>query len=246
MENKKYKFINRDLLKLLALFFMLLDHLWATVIPGNQWLNYIGRLAFPIFAFQIVEGFVHTSNFKRYALRLFIFALISEIPFNLFYSSSIIYPFYQNVMFTLLLGLLAIRYIDPYLKEKTNKNLLLAFLSGLGFTLLAVLGLTDYGGLGVLTVIVFYLFRDIDFAWLYQLIALFFLNVYFFKGMYIPIELFGKSFEFQTQGFALLALIPIHLYNGEKGSGNKYFKYASYVFYPLHMLILYFIFSFLN
>ena len=99
-------------LHILAMALMLCDHLWATVIPGNNWLTCIGRLAFPIFAFMLVEGYFHTHDLKRYALRLLLFALISEIPFNLFYISYPFFPFHQNVMFTLLLGLLAIRQID--------------------------------------------------------------------------------------------------------------------------------------
>ena len=72
----------------------------------------LGRLAFPIFAFQIAEGFLHTSNFRRYALRLLAFACLSEIPFDLMYASTAFNPFHQNVMFTLLLGLLAIHGLD--------------------------------------------------------------------------------------------------------------------------------------
>lgn len=241
MKAGKLKVINRDMLKLLAMVFMLLDHMWATIISGNQWMTFVGRMAFPIFAFQIVEGFTHTSNFKNYASRLFIFAIISEIPFNLFYSGSIIYPFHQNVLFTLLLGLLSIKSLDMYIKEKTSKNLTLTMFALLGISLIATMGFTDYGLMGVLTVVVFYLFKDLAYGWLFQLISLCFLNIYLFNGMYIPIEIFGRIFEFQTQGFAIFALIPIYLYNGKKGKGGYRFKYGMYIFYPLHMLILYLI-----
>ena len=70
-------------LRILALVLMLLDHLWGTVVPGNNWMTYVGRMAFPIFAFQAAEGYHHTHDFKGYCKRLALFALISEIPFNL-------------------------------------------------------------------------------------------------------------------------------------------------------------------
>lgn len=243
-ENKdNLKIINANILKLLAIIFMLLDHMWATIIPGNQWMNYVGRLAFPIFAFQISEGFIHTRDVNKYAKRLFIFAMISEIPFNLFYSSSLIYPFHQNTIFTLFLGLVAIRALDKFRQEESKKNLALAILTLLGTSLLATITFTDYGAMGVFTVVVFYLFRDFPYAWAFQLIGMVLLNMYFFTGMYIPVEIFGRTFDFETQGFAVLALIPIWLYNGKKGSNSPILKYSMYIFYPLHLLVLYFIFS---
>jgi hypothetical protein len=239
----KLKVINRDALKILAMAFMLLDHMWATVIPGNQWMTFVGRMAFPIFAFQIAEGFVYTSDFSKYAKRLLVFAIVAEVPFNLFYSSSLLYPFHQNVLFTLLLGLLAIRFLDNFAKERTPKNGALAVIVLLGTTLAASLGMTDYGATGVWTVVLFYLTKDRPYSWLLQLAGMYLLNVQFFSGMYIPVELFGKVYEFQTQGFAILSLIPIHLYNGKKGSGSKVLQYGMYVFYPLHMFILYLVHS---
>ena len=132
---KKFKFINSNILKILAMFFMLLDHLWATIIPGNQWMTNIGRLAFPIFAFLLVEGFVHTSDFKKYAKRLLLFGILSEIPFNLIYAGSIIFPFHQNVMFTLLLGLLCINEINKIKNDKNCKNIVIGTLKILGLRL---------------------------------------------------------------------------------------------------------------
>ena len=239
---KKIKFISSDLLKILAMIFMLLDHMWATIVPGNQWMTNIGRLAFPIFAFMIAEGFRHTSDFKKYALRLLIFGLISEIPFNLIYSGSFIFPFHQNVMFTLLLGLLCINEIDKFKKNINIKNGIKCGLKALLFLLLGLVGFVDYGVMGIMTVIVFYVFRDFKFAWLSQLASLVLMYIVLFKGQSVVIPLGTYEYFFPLQGFGVLALIPIWLYNGKKKSKNKVLKYAFYSFYPLHMIILYFIY----
>lgn len=226
-------------LRWIALGAMLLDHLWAMVVPGNQWMTYVGRIAFPIFAFQIAEGFRRTSDVRRYALRLLAFACLSEIPFDLMYASTVFYPFHQNVMFTLLLGLLAVRGLDRAREERTVRAAALGLLGLLGAWLAGALGMVDYGGKGVLTVVVFYVFWDFPLARLGQLVCLFLLNMVFFRGEYVTLELFGRVLELQTQGFALLALVPIWLYGGEKGRGGRALQYGSYAFYPLHMLALY-------
>lgn len=245
-KNNKICFLSGSSLHILAMAFMLMDHMWATVVPGNQWLTYVGRLAFPIFAFLISEGFHHTSDFKKYALRLLIFGVISEIPFDLMYASTIFYPFHQNVMFTLLLGLLAIRGLDNARQDRTVKSAVKGLLILLGTCLAAAVGFTDYGTKGVLTVVVFYVFRSSPSAWVGQFFCLNLLNLVFSQGLFIPVQFFGHTFEFQTQGFAVLALIPIWLYSGKKGSDSKFFKYGSYAFYPVHMLVLYLIFNYLT
>ena len=220
---------------------MLLDHLWAMVIPGSQWMNYVGRLAFPIFAFQLAEGFRHTSDFRRYALRLLVFALVSEVPFDLMYASSVLYPFHQNVMFTLLLGLLALRGLERARQRRTAGGWALGLLGVLAAWLAGSVGMVDYGGMGVLTVVVFYLFRGFPLAWLGQAVCLALMNMVFFRGLYVPVELFGRVFELQTQGFAVLALVPIWLYGGEKGRGGRLLPYGAYAFFPPPMLALYLI-----
>ena len=103
-------------LHIMAMALMLCDHLWATIVPGNDWLTDIGRIAFPIFAFMIAEGFFHTKNLKKYATRMLVFALISEIPFNLVMGSRIFYPLHQNVLWTFLIGI-GLMWINEKAKE---------------------------------------------------------------------------------------------------------------------------------
>ncbi len=103
---KKYRFdISSAGLHILAMTFMLLDHMWATVTPGQEWMTCVGRMAFPIFAFMIVEGYFHTHDLKKYLLRMVAFALISEVPFDLMYEGLAFYPYHQNVMWTFLIAL---------------------------------------------------------------------------------------------------------------------------------------------
>lgn len=226
--------ISANALKLFAMACMLLDHMWATVISGNLWMNCVGRLAFPIFAFQLVEGALHTSDRRKYALRLLIFALVSEIPFNFVIGGSWLFPFYQNVMWTLLLGLWAVTSIEDARKDPANNSIARAVLVTFVSLVLGAVCMTDYGMHGVLTVLVFYFFRNFRGAWLCQLGALIIINAYMLKGQTIPIG----SFELPIQAFAVLALIPICLYNGRKGKGGKVMQYIGYAFYPVHLAVL--------
>ena len=239
------KIINNNTLKIIAMILMLLDHLWGTIIPGNQWMTLIGRMAFPIFAFLIVEGFFHTSDLKKYMKRLFIFGLISEIPFNLIYTGSIIFPFHQNVMFTLLLGLLIINEIDKLKNTKEIKKKIIPILKIFLFLLISIIGFVDYGVTGVLTIVVFYLFRGFKLAWIGQLISLILLYIVFFEGQSVILNIFNHEYFLPLQSIGVLSLIFIWLYNGEKGKNNKIIKYLFYSFYPVHMLVIYLIYYFI-
>ncbi len=240
---KKIRFINSEGLKLLAMLFMLLDHLWATLVSGNQWMNYVGRLAFPIFAFLIAEGYSHTSNVKKYAKRLLLFGLISEIPFDLMCTGTFFFPFHQNVMFTLLLGLLCINEIEKLKKAVNAKGRVVCLLKMGLFLLVGTVGFVDYGAMGILVVIAFYVFRNFKLEPLFQLLSLVLLFWVFFKGMGIVIPLGGRALFLPVQAFGILSLIPIWLYNGKKGSGSKAVKYAFYAFYPVHMALIYVVYA---
>lgn len=225
-------------LHIIAMTIMLMDHLWATLLPGQNWLTCVGRIAFPIFAFMTVEGYFHTHDVKRYMLRLLVFALISELPFNLMYSGTLIYPYHQNVLWTLLLGLLGI-WLMERAKGKVIRYVLTAVAVVLVGVCLATLGMVDYFAPGVLTVFAFYFFRGKKW-WciLGQIVAMYWINIELLGGQYYPISLFGIDFELCEQGLALLALIPIWLYHGRQGHHSKAFKWTCYAFYPVHMLLL--------
>ena len=227
-------------LHIIAMALMLMDHLWATLLPAQEWLTCAGRVAFPIFAFMAVEGYFHTHSFKKYAQRMLIFAVLSEIPFDLMYGGTWFYPVHQNVIWTLLIGLLGIRAMEA-VREKGKTWLYLltcAAVTVLGFAL-GTLGMVDYYGMGVLTVFVFYFLHGREW-WklLGQIAALYWINVSLIGGQIFPIELFGLEFEVCEQGLALFSLVPIWLYRGRQGHHSKAFQYACYAFYPVHMLIL--------
>ena len=238
MEKKRFG-LSASTLRVLAVALMVLDHLWATVVPGNNWMTWVGRAAFPIFAFQAAEGYVHTSDFKKYAKRLLVFALISEIPFDLFYIGAPVFPFHQNVMFTLLLGLLLVRQIDPARRGSGWKGWLKRVALVWLIVMAAAITFPDYGLRGVLTVAAFYVAGKLPGKQLWYLAALIALNIVGFKGEMLLLPLFGQTVELPVQAFAVFAILPICLYNGRKGGGGKALQWGSYAFYPVHMLILY-------
>ena len=119
--------ISAAALHILAMTLMLMDHLWATLLPAQEWLTCAGRLAFPIFAFMAVEGYFHTRSFQKYALRMLVFAVLSEIPFDLMYGGTWFYPVHQNVIWTLLLGLLGIRLTEAVRRKEKRWAFLLVF-----------------------------------------------------------------------------------------------------------------------
>ena len=240
--NKKYS-ISSSTLHILAMLFMVCDHLWATLIPGNQWLTSLGRLAYPIFAFLLVEGYFHTSNLRKYVTRLLLFAILSEIPFNLMYSDSIFYPFHQNVLWTFLIGIAMIHLNEHYKNKNLFLRIVIAVISIVGGSLLGILGFTDYNGAGVLMILVFYFFRGKKWwCLLGQVLCMYYINVEILKGLYFEVEFLGRTWNVVQQGLALLALIPIWLYAGKKGINSKFFKYFCYAFYPVHMFVLWLVY----
>lgn len=229
-------------LKWIAIVTMLLDHIGAAVLDGlfmqsrgfssavflklYYALRVIGRLAFPIFCFLLIEGLIHTRSRWRYFLRLALFAVLSEIPFDLAFQRTWWSLGYQNVFFTLALGLGAAAAWD-WLTQSNERDC--NTLRGLAALLTAVAAVfaadrmrCDYGGYGVALILVMYLLRDKP--WGRDLLALAVLGAKVLAGSSHWVELLG-----------VLSFPLLHLYNGQRGRQNKYFFY---VFYPAHLLLL--------
>ena len=215
-------------LKLLAVATMLCDHLGYLFFPEFPIFRLIGRVSFPIFCFFISEGCAHSAHMGRYLRRLFCFALLSEVPYNLVVFGTPVNWRSQNTMFTLFLGAFCVWLVKYHFRAHP------------GFTVLAVGALAfaagplrlDYGSFGVLLVIAFYLFRGSR------------KNAFLcFAGLnlaFSSLRLLTSASPWRVhplEPFALAACLPLAAYNGERGRFS--WKWFFYLFYPLHLLSLY-------
>ena len=241
------KRINSFTLHILAMIFMLSDHLWIIFFPNQLWLYALGRLTFPIFAFMIVEGFFRTKNRKKYLIRIFIFAIISEIPFNLFSSlamrkvTMLFYP-YNNVLWTFLIALCGLNLLEE-IENFKNLDKVIRFLEKITISfisiMMAYLIKSDYLGYGVITVLIFYFFREKNYRNIFfQAVSIAILNIFIMPEYEFPFNFFGKEIFIKVQIFAIFSLPIIWLYNGKQGIHNNFIKYVFYFFYPLHLLLI--------
>lgn len=237
------KIINRNTLKLIAMITMVIDHIAAYFLNPSSSIFYtfrfIGRISFPIICFLLVEGYFHTSNFKKYTFRLALFALISEIVHNLIINNSIIFLDSQNVLFTLLIGLLVMN-ACTYVKEKFKNRILVIFPIIIG-CILANYIRCEYDVTGIIYIAVLFIFKDQKIIRNIAFILIVPIMIcYTYK---LDITLFKETISYvvtRRQFWSILALLPINFYNGEKGRFALN-KYIFYWFYPIHLFILYII-----
>ena len=216
-------------LKVLACLTMLIDHFGSIILSKCAWAQRplftfmgkdvgwyrisrdIGRMAFPIFCFLLAEGFLHTHNRLKYGRNLFLFALISEIPWDIWHYQKLFSMEKQNVFFTLFLGYLGFCAIEYFAdKELLQLGCLLALLS-VAYRLKA-----DYGWKGYIFLLIMYCLR-------------------YYKAAQAVVGSCWLVYEWK----ACVAFIPINLYNGERGFiRGKAAKYFFYAYYPLHILVL--------
>ena len=230
-------------LKIIAIISMVFDHGGYVLFKSISPFNYIGRIAFPIFAFQITEGYIHTSNFKKYCIRLFVFALISQIPYSLFLSKISNNIYVLNIFFTLLFGLASIYVYDIINKSNIFSNFknCNSLKKCLGICLAIIIGIlgnianVDYGFWGIAVIFMFYLFKNDKPAMVISFITACIIKY----GIEIIKYGFNISYTFLCI-FTMLSIVFILLYNKKQGKKAKYLFYA---FYPVHLLIFYFLFN---
>ncbi len=239
--------ISAGMLKIIAVISMTLDHIGATIVYRYLYvyqladdsreffeglytvLRSIGRMAFPIFAFLLVEGFLHTRRKWDYLMRLFLFAVISEFPFDLSLYRSYLYLDESNVFFTLALGLAMLILIDEVEMRRRGKAesraseamyFLLEIAIFLASLWLSNLIHSDYGAAGILCIYILYLFRQNRML-----------------SMFLAVSCLTVTFG-SIEIFSAVSLIPLYFYDGSRGRQNKYFFY---LYYPLHLLLLEFL-----
>ena len=222
---KKIQIFDAAQLKYIAFLSMLIDHVNNSIVThfltGKGWLLYVsnflsilGRIAFPIFIFFIVEGFFKTHDRLKYLRNLLVFAIISEIPFDMFTSKVFFDPYWNNMMFTLALCLVTIWLID-YLKSKITNKIFWYFVSiviVIAFGFLAMLLSLDYDYNAIILAYLFYIFYD------------------------KPVISAGLGYlSIIKQVYSCLGFFMTVCYNGKKGRQNKL---VNYLFYPVHLFLL--------
>jgi hypothetical protein len=224
--------LDTNFLKLVAIISMVIDHFGKIFFPENIVLGIIGRIAFPLFAYCIVVGCLHTSDFKKYILRLSVFAVVSQPFFNMAFHPTW-EQFWQeffvvNIFFTLIAGALAVKAL---MNIKRNWWMLL-----IAIAMEVFIGL-DYGLYGITLMIIFYLCRNKN--WLSALLAALWMMWNGLFGSYVTVLAIGLDQQF----FAVLALPLIYVHTNFNPKIHKYFFYA---FYPAHLLLLFIVRIFLG
>lgn len=236
---KKYR-LSQEGLKIIACVTMLLDHIGAVLVPEiyslyptemlfglYRVLRAVGRIAFPIYCFLLAEGAFHTRSRRKYGLRLLAGLILSEVPFDLLFYGEITFA-HQSVMVTLLLGILYAVTMN-YLPGQGYRILLLA-----PFAMLAELLNSDYGGWGVAVIGLFVITRESGNKCWIQALGLAIIG-WMIGGMTVAVG----SVAVPIQVCSVAAMVPIALYDGSKRTDNVWVRRGFYLFYPVHLAILY-------
>lgn len=243
MKNRRIE-LSSFQLRCIAMISMFFDHFAKVVMPnfGTGLFLVMGRLAYPIFAYLLVEGYFHTRNRKRYAQRLLGYAIFSEIPFNLLVSSKdCFYPFAQNVLWTLLIGMGVLYGLEQICETDTLYTIVLNCMAVMCGYMVAMYLRCDYGGPGILMIVLFYYARKTKFPYVIEFVGMILINGYLLQGPYEMLQIGEIEIMYSLQSLAIAALLPIWLYNGKLGYHSRGFQRLCYGFYPVHMIVLFMI-----
>ena len=218
-------------LKIIAIVTMLLDHIYTFLSPVGVnvpiWFGYLGKLAAPIFFYLIVEGFFHTRSRTKYLSRLAIFAVVMLCI-------NFVTEIHNNIFLSLSLSVLLLMVIT---QVKENKNIGIKILGIIGVLLIGYLYMfTEASLYGLVMTLVFYFLREKKaiMAIVYTLFSL--LPVFTTIGAPNALD---QLLLFDYQWMMVFAIIPILMYNGKLGIKNTFTKWMFYIFYPLHLIIIY-------
>lgn len=224
----KFQILDGTMLKIIAIISMVIDHVGDVFFPGAVWMRAVGRLAMPLFAFCVAEGYHYTKNKIKYLRRLGAFALISEIPFDLAFSRKIDLS-HQNIMLSFFIAVAALMLYDaiqdgfgPFSGIKQRVRKAAGITAVLVMSIVSLVLKCDYTIFAVISVFLFYVLRERPYP-IPQVGGVAFLAVTRTMGYY---------------AYTGLSLIPLLLYNGKRGRG---LKWLFYVFYPAHLLLIYLI-----
>lgn len=215
-------------LKIISFFLMIMDHIYFYIQNTPIWFTYIGRIVAPIYFFLIVESFFHTSNRKKFTLRLFGFAFITFLILNVMFKQP------MNIFLSMSLGVLMMNILE-FVKKNKNDFLKLSF-GIVSLIIVAILSLyTEASYLGVGMILIFYFCRGKK-----LLISILYVAFCIFEiTLVIGTKYFWEELLFRNyQWMMCFAIIPILLYNGKPGHKSKFFKYFFYIAYPIHIIIL--------
>ena len=215
------------MLRLLALLSMLADHTGLALFPRIGVFRCVGRLAFPLYCFLLVQGYIHTRDVRAYARRLLLLAILSEIPFDLLIFGRAACMMEQNALFSLLLGLAAVWVIDRF-ESKPVK----AALGTLLVFMLSMLARVSYGWLGVALCLWFYKLRRSRVRQALCILPI--------ESVYcLSLALSGVEQSWVLVSLcAMLSAVPVLLYNGRPGLRNRLISFLFYAAYPLHIVAL--------
>ena len=223
---KRIQILDSTALKIIAMISMVLDHVGDNFFPDQTWMRILGRIALPIFAFCICEGYTHTRDKVKYLKRMLLFGAVSEIPFDLVTSDKVLEFSHQNIMLTFSWALIALMLFDRVTEKKKKSSFLIGAGVLLLFMICSIILMLDYSFLALALIFVCYLLRNRE-LWIRNTAASAVHALFRNVGIY---------------WFGLLGFLPIFLYNGKRGRG---YKWLFYIFYPGHLLLIWLIRSFM-